>query len=360
MDNRFERLTFEGLEFLIESTEAPKIKAGGSSSSNIFNRYFSALGQDIALLATRTNVLARRSTRIEQACSAQAGALSSQLSALSSGVDAVSGLSQILATIFKSTYIYVPNTDCNLDYTFGQATLPVLSTTDLLVQEDVYGNRYVSPEVSLHYSTVTVSAMADLALSDYQFTSDAIFMLKQDQSWVVTKGSETKVTLKLTAPLQFRGLTPNVLEIWPMPALATTLEYVGYRAAGAAADVWTSVDLSYLPNYTASGLYPAGPVKIHLPNTPIVEIAMRFDVSSSSVWGLHKLKVYNNQYASSARLTVQDPYSRTVGTVQLRGKDPVDLSSLTVTTATNKAEISLTTTDSAKTPVITGVIMPVS
>jgi hypothetical protein len=82
--DRYDRNTFESVEFLVESSEAPKIKSGGSSSSNILNRFFSSLSQDVTLLATRANILADRSSRVEKGCTAMSGALQSSFTSLSS------------------------------------------------------------------------------------------------------------------------------------------------------------------------------------------------------------------------------------------------------------------------------------
>ncbi len=359
MDNRFDRNTFEARDFLTESTETPKIKAGGSSSSNILNRYFNALAQDLALLATRTNILASRSSRLEKASMAQGGALSAAFQNVSSRVDAASGYDQVLADMHSS--YYVGTSTANINYTFGQATLPVLSTTDLLVMEDPYGNKYVSSEVVVSTSNSAVSSVSLLSLTDFVVQPDGIFMLREDQTLLLDKdGVNDQVWLRIKAPLQYRGLTPNVLELYPLPAFAMILKSVNYKRAGDSDNVWYALDLSYLPGYTAGVVERFGPVRLHLPNEAISELLICFDISSVDVWGVKKLKLYHVEYDSSATLTVLDPYSRSIGNTVLRGKDPSSLSQLTVTTTVNQSQISLATTDSTSTPVITGVIMEVT
>lgn len=361
MDNRFDRNTFESIEFLIESAEALKIKSGGSSNSNIFNRYFAALAQDITLLATRTNILATRSSRVEKGSSAQSGALLASFQSVSTRVDAASAYSQVLADMHSAFYIDGTST-ATVEKTFGQATLPVLSQTDLLVQEDVYGNKYVSSEVQISYSTNASSSINSISLESFVTDPEAIFMVREDQTWIKDTDSATKVWIRLKAPLQFRGLIPNVLEIWPFPAFGMTLDSVWIRQAGYSTSNFQALSLAYLPKYnsTTGKVDSFGPVRLHLDNLPISEIAICLNVSAVDVWGLKKLKLYHTEYDSSTSLVVKDPYSRTVGDLVLRGKDPSALSQLNVTKVGNKATINIVTTDSTQTPVITGVIMSVT
>jgi hypothetical protein len=363
MNDRFDRNTFESVEFLIESTEAPKIKAGGSSSSNILNRFFSALGQDISLLATRANILASRSNRIEKGSAEQGSALQAQFVALSSRVDSASSYTQILADMYSTFYIANGSeTSVEFDYRFGQATLSTLGTTDLLLQTDVYGNNYISPEVQFSYSTVPAASIASLSIASFITDPDGIFMLKEEQTWVKdTDVGQTKGYVRIKAPLQFRGLSPNVIELWPFPAFSTKLRKVSYRRANDPEDTWTHLDLSYLPNYsTASGLVNYfGPVRLHLDNVPISELVIEIDVTGSDVWGFKKIKVYHREYSSVGNFTVEDPYSRTVGNITLRGKDTALLSTFTNAKIANQAVVYMSSTDSAVTPVITGVIMDI-
>lgn len=361
--DRFDRNTFESVEFIIESAEAPKIKSGGSSSSNILNRFFTALGQDISLLATRANILASRSSRIEKGSAAQGGALQAQLVSLSARVDTASSYTHILADMHSAFYID-NGSEVNVDfsYMFGQATLSALSTTDLLIQNDVYGNNYISPEVQFSYSTTPGASISSMSIANFTQDPDGIFMLKEEQTWIRdTITSQTKGYVRIKAPLQFRGLTPNVLEIWPFPAFAMKLRKVSYRVAGDPEDTWTHADLTYLPGYNiGTGVVDyVGPVRVHLDNRPISELVLEFDVTGLDVWGLKKLKLYHREYDSSGSFVVEDPYSRVIGDISLRGKDPTTLSTFSNTKTSNQVTVNISSTDSAYTPVITGVIMQV-
>jgi len=356
MDTRFTRVSFESTEFLLESVEKPKIKAGGSSSSNILNRYFNALANDVTMLAARTNLLAARSDRIEQGAAIQAGALLAQFQSLSTRVDAVSSLTQVMADMHSSTYVDVSNT-ATISTTFGQATLPEISSIDLLVQTDVYGNKYTAPEIEVAYALgSTPDALA------YTLDPDAALMLRDEQLWLLPETSQT-VWVRLRAPLQYRGLTPNMIEFWPFPAFAHDIEQISYLPAGDSyTGAYVDLDLSYLPNYKASTgkVEQAGPVRVFLPNSAISELRVKMTPRSSTAWGVHKFKVYHKEFSNSATLVVKDPYSRTAGSVVLRGKDTSDLAQLAVTTNTNTVSVALTSTSSVETPIITGIIFTVT
>lgn len=365
INDRYNRSTFESVEFLIESTESPKIKAGGSSSSNILNRYFNSLCQDVALLATRSNILASRSNRIEAGCSAQSGALSASFSSLSARVDAASAYNQVLADMHSEFYLDTTNLNwnCDLDQNFGQATLPVLSTSDLLVQLDVYGNKYISPDTTFSFSSNNASGISYMSVTDFVQDPEGIFMIREDQTWIqdVLSG-QVRGFIRIAAPLQFLGLTPNVLEIWPLPAFEMALRKVSYRLSGDPENIWTDLDLTYLPGYNSTTLVvdKFGPVRLHLDNEAIVEIAIEVDTSMSTVWGFKRIKLYNRQYASNGVVIGMDPYSRTVGNAILRGKDPDVLSTFSISTTNNKVSVAISAPDSTSTCVLTGILFSVT
>lgn len=356
--DRFKRPTFEAPHFLLESIDAPKIKSGGSSSSNLLNRYHDVLAQDLGLIMARLNAVALRSDRIEQVVSASAAALLAQFQSLSTRVDQASGYTKVLCDLHQATYIDTGATSADLNYEFGQATLPVQSTVDLLTQTDVFGQVQVSNEVEVSYAIG-----ANPATLDFLPDPEAIYMLREEQGWVLAPvPSGTTVWTKIKAPLQYRGLTPNVLELWPICPFTTDLVEVSYQLAGQSfTSSWTAVDLSYLPMYSASTarVGPMPPVRIHLPNLALSQIRIKQISRMSTVWGWERIKIYHREYSNQGTLVVTDPYSRTISTPLLRGKDASTLSQLSTTTNGSSASVQLTTTDAAITPVITGLILNV-
>jgi hypothetical protein len=352
---------FQGINFQLESIEGPKIKAAASSSSDVLNRYFDAVAQDIALITTFTNNLSTKADRLQAITASQGAAYLNMFNNLSSRVDAASGYDQILVDMRSDSYINTVDTTATVNKTFGQATLPVSSTQDLLMHTDVYGNKSISDELEFSYLENTSSTPP--SNGNFQVAIDGLYMLREDQSWIRTSPSgSTQAFVKIKAPLQFRGLTPNLLELWPLPVGMLKLNGLWYQEAGVGSDgLWTAIDYSYITGYntSTSKIDNLGPIRVHLPNTPIAQIALAFDVSSSLTWGIYKLKIYHNEYSSTGTLVVKDPYNRTVGDIVLRGKDPSDLSLLSVQKSSNEVQISLQSSDSSTTPVISGVIMAV-
>jgi hypothetical protein len=356
MINRFNQYNFETVDFLSESAETPKIKPGGSSSSDLLNRYNKAIAQDISFLTTRTNLLATRAARMATGATYQALSLSSQLSSLSSRVDAVSGFSQVLADFHSNFYIAGANT-ATIDNLWGQATLPVTSKISVLTSTDVYGNIYVSNEVDLSYTSTSSSGQPSVL----NFTSDpeGINMLQNDQLWIVPN-TNTYTWIKLKNPIQYLGQSPNVLEVYPFPALGVTLNGIWYQLVGDSnTGTWYQLDISYLPNYSNGTVPQCSPIRVHLTGDPISQLLFSF-TSSSPYIGLKSLNLYSVQYNSSATLAVYDPYSRTVGSVILRGKDPSTLSSLGVTKSGSQVQVALASSNVLTTPVITGLVFSVT
>jgi hypothetical protein len=358
MDNRYKRPTFESPNFLTDDIETPKVKEGGSSSSNVLNRFFDTVSRELGLLMARINAVASRSDRVVKIGVAQSAALLAQWQSLSTRVDQASGYSLVLADMHSQTYVNLAQTTADIDYDFGQATLPIRSTSDLLAMTDVYGNVRVDNEVEV--STAIGTSPTTL---DYAVDPEAIYMLREEQEWILpTAASGSFVWTKIKAPLQHRGLAPNVLELWPVCSFALDLVEVSYQLAGQSfTGSWTALDLSYLPKYstTYGKVTGHGPVRIHLPNLGLSQIRIKQQTRSDTVWGWARIKLYHREYNDQATLTVQDPYSRTVSNPLLRGKDPATLSLLSTTLSNSNATINLTTTDSSVTPVITGCIVSV-
>lgn len=347
----------ESAVFVSETVEAPKIKGGGSSSSTVLNRYHDALAKEMAGLTLLTNEHASRSTRVADMAQAQAAATSGLFDSLSTRVDVLaSGSPLVLADLFGSRYVSsaVGETTVEVNELFGQATLPIKGETDLLVQQDSKGDLVASSEVSLYY-TYESSPTADKLIK----SPEGMGMLLRRQAWL---GKEARpVWIVLEAPLQYLGLSPNVLEIYPLPAFGMDVSSLSVELVDGG---WTSVDCSYLPRYTNAGAYAglnyiqrAGPLRIHLPGSPVTRIRFRLHPLSGAPWGLYDLRVKAVEYEQSGSLTVLDPYGRAISEVTIRGKDPTTLANLVTDATSNKVRIELSSTTTKSSPVITGVVM---
>ncbi len=359
MDSLIKNDVLQGANFQLESSKTPKMQSGGSSSSEVLNKWTVSVAQDISLITTYLNKLILRVERIENITTIQGAAYVGMFDTLATRIDAASGYSQVLADMRSSFYVNEGDTTATIDKMFGQATLPVSSSEDLLVTTDVYGNKYISETIEFSYleSPLTSPPNSGLFIND----REGLNMIRGDQAWLHTSQSN-KVYVKLKAPLTFKGLLPNVLEIWPLPIGALKLKGIWYQIAGVGADgTWNELDISYLPQYSSSDedVPYLGPIKIHLPNVAISQITFALDVSASRDWGLRKLLLKHVEYSSPALLVVKDPYNRIVGDTLLRGKDPADLAELATLKNSNELEITLTSNNTGETPVITGVILSV-
>ena len=357
---KFTRNTFEGSNFLLESSEAPKIKQGGSSSSDVLNRFNEALAQDMTLMSTRVNLISTRVSRVEDGAATQSGALLSSLQSLSTRVDAVAVSGLVFCDLHAATFVDGAST-ATQNQVFGQATLPVRSTVDLLVEQDVYGNSFVSPSVEMTYAELTSATISNVNSNTFYNDPDSLYMLKGEQLWVrPTDLGKNQIWIKLRAPLQFRGLTPNVFEFWPFPAFGMDISGIWVKKASDVSTYYAQ-DLSYLPKYdsTTGTVKLAGPVRLHLDNDPLVEVLICLKSNAVPSWGIHKFKLYHTEYDSSGTIIFKDPFSRTLTTVSLRGKNPSTLATLVTTINTNKATVNMVSSDTSLTPVITGAMLSV-
>jgi len=357
-DNILNRTSYEITDFESDNPESPKIKPGGSSTSNILNRYFSSLSQDLSLFITRTNRLADRADRLQSIDIAQGAGYVGMFNQLTSRVNAVTGLTTVLTDMHTNFYLDSTNS-AQVDYKFGQAILPVVNTTDLLVQTNIYGQNQVSNNIEFSYTETASASATPPSNSTFQVDPEGLFMIRRDQSWLHTN-TKTAAYVKLKTPVQIHGLSPNVLEIYPLPVGVMDLTGCWYQLTGTSADgTWYAIDLSYLSGYTATYVPAITPVRIILPGVPISQICFGLRMNGITSWGIYGINLYHNEYQSSATLVVKDPYNRTIGNVLLRGKDPSTLSAITNSKSTNKVSFSLTTTDSTVTPVITAAIISI-
>jgi len=342
---------------LVDSIDYPKIKSGGSSSSSVLNRFHDLITKDIGSILVYLNRMVDRSTRIADASSAQSAALNAPLTSLNSRVDTLlDDSSFVMADFFTSNYISTSGSDTVADVSslFGYVTLPITSSTNLLLHTDSYGNNQVSSEVQLSYTTQAVPQNYDFVNS-----SNGLDMLLRKNVWLIDAPGRA-AWIKIKAPLQYLGLNPNVLELYPFPAFGADIESVQYQRAGAGlGGEWVDVDISYVPGYNTGTqkIEAAGPLRIYLEGEPISQIRFKMTPKGDYRFGLYDVKVLSNSYSQSGTLTVKDPDSRTIDGLTIYGKDPEDLANLSTSLTANKARIELVSTSTYKTPVINRVVL---
>lgn len=356
--------SLEVIKFLIQSGGYPKIKSGQSSSSDVLNRFNEAVATDITNLAVRTSLVAENSSQTQAAMAIQSASLAGMFASLNARTDTLQVSTMVWVDMHDDMYVDPANT-ATIDQVFGQATLPILEDTNLLVQEDAYGDKFLPDDVKVF--TAWTDDGSEPSILDYTESTDARTMLTEETAWFQTwPGTDQNITdfwFRIDFPFDYLGREPNVLEIWPLPAFGLQIKEVAYHQFGASlSSNWTALDLSYLPGYDET-LYSnqyvnqAGPLRLHLPQTQISSIRIRVKSTNQAAWGFWRVRLKHLEYNQTAVLKILNPYGLSVGSYYVRGKDPSDLAELSGSIASNVVSISMSTDDPFTSPVITGAIL---
>lgn len=360
METRILAPSFQSVEFIDPDLQKPKIQSGGPSDSNILNRYFNSLTNDVLNINTRLNELALRSNRVADICSTSGTGLTSTIAGLVSSVDAINTTTQVYIDLFSSWGVDVTSTALQ-NKIYGQFTLNETSSKNLLVNTDINNDLYLLSDITVSY---TLSASTSIPAPETFYKDiESLYMLTRNQTWMVDTTAQNYIWVKIQAPMNYLSLYPNCLEVWPVPMNISDLYRVYTKAAGAATTgTFDAVDLSYLPFYDlgTSSAKTVGPFRLFLENTPLTEILMCFKLNGLSNFGINRLTLSHKEYEAASSITIKDPFSRSItGSPTLKGKNPVSLSQLNVVPVGPQYQITLTTNNSAITPVISGFIIPV-
>lgn len=360
METRILAPSFQSVEFIDPDLQKPKIQSGGPSDSNLLNRYFNSLTNDVLNINTRLNELALRGNRISNICSASGTGLTSTIAGLVASVDAINTTTQVYIDLFSSWGVDVSSTALQ-NKIYGQFTLNETSSKNLLVNTDINNDLYLLSDVSISYTMTSGTSIP--APETFYKDIEALYMLTRNQTWMIDTTGQNYLWVKIQAPMNYLSLYPNCMEVWPVPMNVSDLYRVYTKAAGAATTgTFDSVDLSYLPFYDnpSSSAKNIGPFRLFLENTPLTEILMCFKLNGLSNFGLNRFTLTHKEFEASSSITIKDPFSRTItGSPTLKGKNPSGLSLLNVTPVGAQYQITLTTSNSALTPVISGFIIPV-
>ena len=361
MDTRIIAPSFQSVTFLNPDTKTPMIQSGGPSNSNIFNRYFNTLSNDVLNINTRVSELALKSSRVTNISTSTGSGLTALIAGMVSSVDAINTSSEVYVDLFTDYGVNTGTLTANHNKVYGQITLPEVSSKNLLVNSDVNNDKYLLSDVAVSYAFSASTTVPSPEL----FTTDvsALYTLTGDQTWLVDSTSQNYVWVKIQAPMNYLSLYPNVLEVWPVPMGITDLYRVYVRKAGSlTTGSLDSIDLSYLPFYDVPTLSAknVGPFKLHLNNEPLTEIILGFKLNSSPSFGINQINLLHKEYSVSGSITIGDPFSRVLtGSPTVRGKDPSNLSLLAMVAVGSEYQLTLVSNSSALTPVVTGFILPV-
>lgn len=352
-------------EFQLGSSSLPKIKPGGSSSSTQLNRFNKAVSDDLALLTNTVQKTVEDYADFVQYSYTQAAGFQSVFSAIESRIQTLtaSGISKTLADVSSTTLVDSDATTAAIAKEYGQATLPIQSSTNLLVVQDVYGDNYVPEGIRISYG------ITDRGQDPSEWISDpkAIDMLKGDGPWIKPfpldrNAGEIAFFIRLEFPYTYSGLEPNVLEFNLAPTYLANLVSLKYQSAiSGPGSSGTDIDFSYLVGYNEV-LYgnqyvnQIGPSRVFLPKESLRSITLEFHLDSNSSWGLGSLALKHLEFEESAQLKVQNPLGSISG-IYLKGKDENDLADLSYSIDSTTCTVQMSNTDPFYSPVITGVVL---
>lgn len=351
--SEFNESSFSSPQFEIDSIETPSIRAGGPSNSNILNRYFRSLQEDLVRLGGELSSLQIQQKYLTETLLAQAAAYSVPWAIATVMTSAMAITGNIIWIDGHSTDFLVGTAGVDFDHKtkYGQWTLPIRSEFDLLFTHDIYGEPWVSSEASLRY----LEAATDGSIEDIDMVSaiNATSLLSNLGVWLNPEGEEYK-WIQLDAPLQYQSLPATCVEFDPMPCYGTSLCKVQVLA-----NTWTDLDLSYTTGWDGTEVANCGPVRLFFDDSDVraVRILLR---APNTAWGLGSLRLKHLEFMPTGTLIWEfpvDPSARVINLVRIGGKDPVDLNELTQMKEDGRFTLYLTSDDIKVSPVITNTIV---
>lgn len=345
--------TSETLKSALNSVGTPNtdiIVAGGPSSSELLNDLRSTIIEDITELDSRTTANATAVAMANTVFNGQLAAISTYFQALVNRLPSVSG--RWMADFYTADFVD-SNNSATINTTYGQATLPILTSQEKLVGEDSTGKIWIpkTAQVTYSYSNSTPQE------TDWLTDDNTMSALDQrtDTAWWRSKETSGTVWVRVRLPAALNSnKLANTIILHPYPVLSYNLLSVEYRNP---AGVYTTADLSYLNGYDAANtrVNNMGNVRLFIPQSQVVEL--RIKLSTSQLWGFTKISVRQTEFSPTATLitnfTGYNPPS--ISAINVFGKDQNTLSFLTTAINGLTASVALTQNTQNTTPVITQV-----
>jgi hypothetical protein len=335
---------------LIETPDAGVIVAGGPSSSELLNDFRERLIHDAVELDRHIQDARSQINQANAVFQTQLTALSSYYSSLNARLPAVSG--HFLADFFTSDFIDNSNTAA-YDTTYGQATLPILSSQEKLVGEDAQGNIWIpqGAQVEYSYATGTPTEVQWLIDDNSRLALDQ----RSDTAWWRNRETSGTVWVRVKLPVNLNAnKLANAIILHPYPTLSFDLLSVEYKSP---AGVYSSADLSYLQGWSSSlsRVQQVGNVRIWTPQSQITEL--RLKISTQSLFGFSKISVRQIDFQPAATLAINFSSYNTplLGSATVVGKDQAALSYLTKTINGQGVSVALVQSTAGSSPIITGI-----
>ncbi len=345
--------TIETANSLMETPEVGIISAGGPSSSELLNRLRDGAVTDVTELDRRTAEIQEQVAQLDSLLGYQLTHLAAAYTSLLSRLPSTSG--HWLADFYVDDFVVdgVNGTTAEVNTTYGQVTLPILSTQEKLVGMDSRGEVWVPRTAAVHYAYQTAAPSESQWLTDPNYPR--ALDQRPDTAWWRRRPSAGYVWVRVQVPANLNAnRLSNCIILHPFPVLSWDLYSVEYRNPGGN---WSSVDLSWLEGWNGSKL-PAswlGNLRLFFPQNQVVEL--RIKLYTDDLWGFSDLRLQQLEFSPSATLVVDfDDYNTgTLGEATVLGKDPDSLSYLGTSVSTTRVTVNLTQSTTNSTPVITAV-----
>jgi hypothetical protein len=348
MANRTTSETLQSAKSLMEAPNSDIIVAGGPSSSQLLNDLRDAVIEDVMELDRRTEDLSARISLANSIFNTQITMFASRLQSLEARLPSTSG--RWLVDMFTSDFIHSTNSAA-VNTTYGQATLPILSTLEKLVIVDTRGEVAVPKATQVHYSYKTGTPDE----TDWLTDDNAIYALDQrsDTAWWATRTSSGAVWVRVIVPASLNANKfANAIVLHPFPALSFDLHSIEYRNPQG---VWTSADLTYIEGWDGSKVNWMGNIRAFVPQTQVTEL--RIKIATAGVWGFSRISLQQIEFSPSATLVVNfvSYVPSAISTVNVLGKDQSALSYLTKTVNGYVVSVAMTQLSQNSSPIVTGV-----
>lgn len=339
----------------IESANAEIVKFSGPSNSGLLSTLHKANSSDVAAMFNRLEAIEDNLSLLANVVATQGDTVAALITSLQAQLPVLNN--RWLIDFYTLAFIHNSNT-ASINTTYGQATLPVTTTTETLIAKDVDGIEWIPDNTRIDYA-YTERIPSE---SDWRPDSNATNALINPENgifWVKEKSGNNNCWIRVRpSPQVSSNHLSNVIILHPYPSLGLDIKSVQYRTPSSG---WIYADLSYNWNWDAtnSKLTNACPLRIFIPPTQVVELLINLDLSSGSIvtWGFSKISLQFLSFTPTATLAVDfntfNPSS--VNLVNIFGQDRDVLNYLVPSIVNTEVSVNLTQITQGTTPVITGI-----
>lgn len=347
-DLEHQSITLQTAEDMIETPQTPIILAGGPSSSELLNDLKENFIHDIILVDQRSRDM---QSQISMALSIFQNQIDSIQAVLISTTARLPFVADSFLADFWTNDFFHPSNTAEINTTYGQATLPILSSQEKLVGRDTKGSVWIpkGAQASYAYTASLPNETQWLPDSNGNFALDQ----RSDTAWWRTRESSGSVFVRVKVPSNLNAnRLANCIILHSYPTLYFDLISVQYRNPGG---VLSTADLTYQVGWNTSlnKIQNVGNLRIWIPQTQVTEIVIQ--LTTPNIWGFSRISLQQVEFSPTATCVV-DFTNYTPGTlsgVLPHGKDQSSLSFLSTAVAGNLVSVFLTQSSANTSPILT-------